>query len=380
MKQQSLRIIHCFRSPVGGVFRHIRDLAAMQNAAGHQVGVICEACEDGALEQQQFAAMRPDLALGLHRIPIARQIGLGDISALLATRKLLAALNPDIVHGHGAKGGTYARVGARMIRRLAQERRIKSFYSPHGGSLHYDAASLAGKIIFGTERWQERLTSGLIFVSAYEEKTYHSKVGTPRCPATIIRNGISVEEFAPVTPAADAADFLFTGTMRDLKGPDLFIQALAELHAHQKARGTSPARAAMVGDGKQKQLYETLAAQLGLADYIRFYPAMPVREALALGRIFVLPSRAESLPYIVLEVLAAQRNVIATRVGGLAEIFSTNSKALCNPDAASIAASMREALNDPAGFSRFMPDITELRRQFGREIMASATEQFYRNC
>ena len=46
----SLRIVHCFRAPVGGVFRHVRDLAVAQAAAGHQVGFICDSTTGGALE------------------------------------------------------------------------------------------------------------------------------------------------------------------------------------------------------------------------------------------------------------------------------------------------------------------------------------------
>ncbi|MDR2311948.1 MAG: glycosyltransferase family 4 protein [Brucellaceae bacterium] len=380
MKQKSLRIIHCFRSPVGGVFRHIRDLAAMQNAAGHQVGVICELCEDGALEQTQFASLLPDLALGLHRIPISRKIGLSDIGAILATRKLFKHLQPDIVHGHGAKGGTYARIGTVLAReKRNQISRPLRFYSPHGGSLHFDAASLAGKVMFTAERWQEHVTDGLIFVSAYEEHTYRAKVGNPRCTYAVIRNGISKDEFAPVDLAADAADFLFTGMMRDLKGPDLFIRALAELNLAAKAGNHAPITGAMVGDGPQKQQYQALAEQLGLSEHIRFYPAMPVREALILGRIFVLPSRAESLPYIALEVLAAQRSIIATRVGGLAEIFGEHSPALCKPDTAALAARMHEALTDQAGYQASMPDPLLLRSLFSRENMAAAVEQFYRS-
>ena len=375
MKQKSLRIIHCFRSPVGGVFRHIRDLAAMQNAAGHQVGVICEQCEDGELEQMQFASMLPDLALGLHRIPISRKIGLSDVSAVMAIRRLIKPLQPDIVHGHGAKGGTYARLGTLLTRKNPSLR----FYSPHGGSLHFDATSLAGKIMFTAERWQERITDGLIFVSAYEENTYRRKVGNPSCAYTVIRNGIAKDEFAPVIPAPDAADFLFTGMMRDLKGPDLFIRALAQLHISQQASGLPLATGAMVGDGPQKQTYQALAEELGLGRYIRFYPAMPVREALTHGRIFVLSSRAESLPYIALEVLAAERNVIATRVGGLAEIFGENSPALCEAEATAIAAKMQEALTSPVHFQERMPALPLLRSAFSRENMASTVEHFYRN-
>jgi glycosyltransferase involved in cell wall biosynthesis len=167
--------------------------------------------------------------------------------------------------------------------------------------------------------------------------------------------------------------------MRDLKGPDLFIRALAELNLAAKAGNRAPITGAMVGDGPQKQQYQALAEQLGLSEHIRFYPAMPVREALILGRIFVLPSRAESLPYIALEVLAAQRSIIATRVGGLAEIFGEDSNALCKPDVPALAARMHEALTDPAGFQASMPDPLLLRSLFSRENMAAAVEQFYRS-
>lgn len=375
MKQKSLRIIHCFRSPVGGVFRHIRDLAAMQNAAGHQVGVICELCEDGLLEQSQFAALQPDLALGLHRIPISRKIGLGDISGLKATRQQFHTIRPDIVHGHGAKGGTYARLGATLLNNSKALR----FYSPHGGSLHHDAGSLAGKLMFTAERWQEKITDGLIFVSAYEKRIYCEKIGEPHCPQIVIRNGIGQEEFAPVTLAADAADFLFVGMMRDLKGPDLFIKALDVLHHSQKSAGAALATAVMVGDGPQKRTYQALAAQLGLNRYIRFYDAIPVRDALVHGKVFVISSRAESLPYIALEVLAAGHSVIATRVGGLAEIFGENSAALCAPETTAIADKMQQALSNPEIFYDNMPDRSLLRSSFSRENMASTIEQFYRS-
>ena len=37
-----LRILHCLRAPVGGLFRHVRDLVQEQVAAGHDVAVICD--------------------------------------------------------------------------------------------------------------------------------------------------------------------------------------------------------------------------------------------------------------------------------------------------------------------------------------------------
>jgi hypothetical protein len=56
----SLRIVHCFRSPVGGIFRHVRDLAEEHAKAGHQVGILCDSTTGGTYEDQ---ALRNDHAV-----------------------------------------------------------------------------------------------------------------------------------------------------------------------------------------------------------------------------------------------------------------------------------------------------------------------------
>ena len=62
----------------------------------------------------------------------------------------------------------------------------------------------------------------------------------------------------------------------------------------------------------------------------------------------MVPSLAESLPYVVLEAAAAQLPVIATRVGGIAEIFGPTAASLVPAnDAAALAAAMQAALDDP---------------------------------
>ena len=52
---------------------------------------------------------------------------------------------------------------------------------------------------------------------------------------SVVPNGLEPEEFVPIVPAADARDFLFVGELRDLKGPDVFIAALAEMGASGRA-------------------------------------------------------------------------------------------------------------------------------------------------
>src|SRR5438477_4370786 len=132
---ESLNIVHVLRAPVGGLFRHVLDLARGQIARGHRVGLIADASTGGAQAQARLAELAPALALGLSRVAMSRQLGPRDLAARAHVATRIAEVNADVVHGHGAKGGAYARLtkGGHAIR----------VYTPHGGSLHYHWSSPA---------------------------------------------------------------------------------------------------------------------------------------------------------------------------------------------------------------------------------------------
>src|SRR5258708_31630081 len=102
-----LKIVHVVRAPIGGIFRHIVDLADAQATAGHDVGIVCDSTTGGRFEDDVIAKAAPRLALGATRFPMRRNVSLGDIAAARRLLGHLARLTPDIVHCHGAKGGAY---------------------------------------------------------------------------------------------------------------------------------------------------------------------------------------------------------------------------------------------------------------------------------
>lgn len=368
---RSLRIVHCFRAPVGGVFRHVRDLVAAQNAAGHQVGVICDATIGSELEEKHLAELGAGLALGLTRIPMQRRIGPGDAVAALRTYKTIKKLKPEILHGHGAKGGTYARVFGSLLRVSGVS--VARFYSPHGGSLHYDPTKLSGKLIFRIERSMEHMTDRIIFVSQFERGTYVRKVGEPRCASALIHNGLSADEFDPVVENDNAAEFLFIGELRALKGPDIFIEALAKASVASARKMT----AVIVGDGKDRASLVKQAEDVQQQTDIKFLPPMKARDAFRLAKIVVVPSRAEALPYIVLEALAAGKLLIASRVGGIPEILGDQSLALVRPDATDLAQKIITAIGDTAAYRTYLPDMDDLKKSFSAHSMAARLESEY---
>jgi len=369
-----LHILHCFRSPVGGIFRHVRDLVEEHRAAGHEVGILCDSTTGGAHEDRLFDAIRPQLSLGLTRIPMRRAIAPSDLPALYRSYKHIKSLQPDILHGHGAKGGALARLIGSALR--VNKFRVARLYSPHGGSLHFDASSLSGRAILRLERLQERFTDALVFVCDYERRIYEAKIGQPTIRGQVILNGVRDSEFEPAPATAGAADFLYIGMLRDLKGPDLFIDAFART---ERALGR-PLSALIVGDGPDRDRYETMIVERGLMRRIRMLPAMPAREAFPMARTVVVPSRAEAMPYIVIEALAARKPVIASRVGGIPEILGTESEALAAPgEAGDLSHVMAAAATDPDWRERVMPKPAEFQSVFSTSAMAEHMLDLYRS-
>ena len=128
----------------------------------------------------------------------------------------------------------------------------------------------------------------------------------------------------------------------------------------------------MVGDGDDLPRYQAQVAALGL-DRPRRLPASRCRRARPLRwpHLIVVPSRAEAMPYIVLEALAAGKPMIATAVGGIPEIFGAGSPALVRPDAARSADKMARGARRPCRLSQPDAERADLKARFSADVMAS---------
>jgi len=364
-----LNILHVFRAPVGGLFRHVVDLAREQAARGHRVGLIADNSTGGERADAAFKALEPVLAHGISRIAMRRHIGLDDGLAVGHLTRRSTQAQADVVHGHGAKGGAYARL-------LFGNRRAVRVYTPHGGSLLFTHDNLAGRFYLATERLLMRRGDLFLFESAYSAEMFRSKIGTPRGLVRVAHNGVSRQEFEPVATRPDATDLVFMGELRHLKGIDVLLEAIARLRRDGRA-----VSATVVGSGPDRDMFHALADTLGLTDLIQFRPAMPGPEALTLGRVMVVPSRAESLPYAVLEAAAGLVPLIATRVGGIPEIYGPQAAALVPPgDAAALATAIAQALDGGTATADFAKRLRQqVAASFSIDAMVDGVLDGYRS-
>ncbi|PCJ94628.1 MAG: glycosyl transferase [Hyphomicrobiales bacterium] len=369
---KTLTICHLVRAPIGGIFRHIADLAAAQVKQGHRVGIICDSLTGGDYEAEHIARLQEILPLGVTRIAMPRAVGPGDVIALMKVALQLRKHQPDVLHCHGSKGGLFGRL-VKGLRLLPQSTKV--FYAPHGGSLHYDPNSRQGKFYFPAERFLERWTASLIHASDYERKTYVTKVGQPRTAAIVAHNGIAEAELDAVRCDKDAKDFLYIGMLRDLKGVDLFIKALSQMN---KIETTS---ALIVGDGDDvdKARYAQMVEDYGLQQQVQFFPSMPARQAFAKAKAIVVPSRAESLPYIVLEAAGAKLPMVVTNVGGIPEIFGEKTPELVAPDVSQLAEAMTMLKRKNYKLPRTAWLHLQVSQNFSIKVMEGCVMQAYRD-
>ncbi len=372
--EKSLRILHVLRAPLGGLFRHVLDLTREQVARGHSVGLVVDSLTGGERAAENLARLEPILELGILRLPMRRAPHLQDMAAIVRVEAHARRLGVEVVHGHGSKGGLYARVPAYWPGRFKPVR----CYTPHGGSFNHVATPLVQSIYMGVESLLAIRTDVLLFESVYIANLFHQRIGDTPALVRIVQNGISPEEFVPVKPNADAADFVYVGELRSAKGIDTLIDATALL----SRRLGRALRLILVGSGPDQEKLIRQAEAAGIAAQVTFPGAMPARIAFAMGRTLVVPSRAESLPYVVLEAAGAQMPMIATDVGGIGEVFGPYRDRLIRcDDPALLARSMERMLaNDAALVGREAEELaTFVSTRFSIAIMSDAVIAGYRD-
>lgn len=334
---QPVRILHALRAPVGGIFRHVLDLANGQAERGYQVGIIADSLTGGERAEAALNEIAPRLKLGVYRFPIHRQPHPTDILTWVRFMRLMRRVKPDVLHGHGAKAGAFIRLKPRSSGCIR-------VYTPHGGSLHYPLNTFKGALYSRLERALMNSTDLFLFESDFARDTYQRTIGIPGGLVRCVFNGVTADEFDAIPKAPDATDVVYVGEFRQIKGADLLIDAIARLRADG-----NPVTLTLAGDGEELQNLKAQVQKLFLSEAVRFIGHVKARYGFSKGKLLVVPSRRDSMPYVVIEAAAAGVPMVAANVGGIPEIFDSYTDALF---AANIVAAMADAiemaLEDPA--------------------------------
>ena len=217
---------------------------------------------------------------------------------------------------------------------------MKSIYTPHGGSLHYSSIARHGPVLH-----HGRAQAASLKRRACCSKAVSPAIAMSSSSASRIARGASSRmgfiRTSSTSPCWPTTRWIScsSASFRYLKGVDILLEALA---AHQ---AVFPGRALIVGSGPEEASLKRLARKLGLNGRVSFAGPQSARSAFARARCVVMPSRAESFPYIVLEAAAARMPLITTDAGGIPEIVDDLGMPLIPPgDVEALAGQLRAFL------------------------------------
>ena len=153
------------------------------------------------------------------------------------------------------------------------------------------------------------------------------KIGIPESKVVLIFNGIRVGP-KPVgrAPSEEALTIGVMGRLHAQKGIDVFLTAAAKILERQ------PGFQFLVGgDGPEKPALIRRARELGIGDRVQFLGTVSSADFFSRIDVFVLSSRWEGMPNVVLEAMASAKPIAASWVGGVTDLITDESEGLLFP-------------------------------------------------
>lgn len=330
-----LAILHFLApAPFGGLESTVAGLASGHARRGHRVGVVAVLEPDGIAPTGWGHLEEAGVEVFRWRIPARAYL-----SEVRAVRDLCDRWSPDVVHTHGYRSDVVAGLTART-------RGAPVVSTVHG----FLGGGWKNRLYERIQRWVLRSFDAVVAVSEPLERELGS-AGVTDDRLHVVRNAAVAGEDVRLLPRKEAraalglddAGFVtgFVGRLSREKGPDVLLDAVA---ADPGPFGT----VVLVGDGVDRRELEASAARRGLADRVRFTGEVP--EAGRLFRafdLFVLSSRTEGTPVVLLEAMAAGVPVVAARVGGVPDVVGSGEAWLVPPeDAGALADAVGDARRD----------------------------------
>jgi glycosyltransferase involved in cell wall biosynthesis len=349
------------KSERGGAQVHVLDLI---RALGERVEPIVACGDDGFLLEECRK-----LGLETHVVPdlVHPVRPYKDARCVLAVAALLRRCGADLIHGHTGKAGLIARLAGWLTH-------TPSLYTVHSWSFVGTSRPTAAIAV-----WLERaarVAGGTVIEVCRSNFAMARKRGVVS-PAhhLMIWNGVPDTQLRAHPVSGRPVRILMAARFVLHKQHSVLLRALA---------GIDPSswQLTLAGDGPFRAQAEQLAVSIGIRDRIVFAgDTDQVPSLLAETDILVLATRFESLPLTIIEAMRASVPVVASDVGGVAELVTHGKTGYLVPhsDHQSLQERLRELIASDETRSRMgRMGRLQYEREFTVEKMAGAVLSLYR--
>ncbi len=341
------------RLNMGGPALHVAYLTEGLQTRGYDTTLVAGSLAHG---ESSMSFVAEDLGVRIETVPqMHRDVSpLYDPLTVARLVKLIRTFRPHILHTHTAKAGTVGRVAAQLAGSAKPPIVVHTF---HGHVLrgYFNPATTA--FYRKLEQEMAEHTTRLVAVSPEVRDDLVELGVAPAEKFSVIRLGIDLEQRSGASDRRAELRTLFgvpddafvvgwIGRMTGIKRVPDVLETFRSL----RARGID-ARLCLVGDGPDRAEAEQLAHDLGIArDTLFIGYQRDVSAYYAFMDALLLPSGNEGTPVVAIEALAAERPVVATRVGGVEDVVSDGVDGILCPvgDTEALADALERLARDPA--------------------------------
>lgn len=303
-----------------------------------------------------------------------------DLQALAQLVRLFRRERPDVVHTHSSKAGLVGRLAARIAGVPVV------VHTVHGWSFHEGMPPAVHALAVAVERLAARWTWPLVVVAEVDaEIGMAAGIGQPD-QYVVIRSAVDVDRLRRAAGARAAARAAMgipegvpvAGTVTRLcrqKDPETLLRA-----ARLAAELRPDTRLVVVGDGPLRGKAEQLLDELDLRGHVTLLGRRSDVDVILPGfDVFVLSSRWEGLPRVIVEAMATGVPVVSTDVGGIAEAVEDRVSGLLVPagDHVALANALVQVLGDPGLSARLRAAATKRVGEFDVATMADRLDDLY---
>ena len=366
MKRKVVQIVRC---PIGGIRKHI--FAIVDGLSeDYEMHLILDSSK---ADKSYFEYIAQDKSnkIQIHELKIPENPCFKDILNILSVLRVVRRISPSIIHGHGAKGGLYARLVGALLR-------IKVIYTAHGGSVHDMHGSFKNKLYSLVEKSLFYFTDILMFESKYTLNQYSKKIGKDSEKFVLNYNSIDFKNTSKAKDIDSREEIIVGafGSLRFIKGHDLLVEAVSNLNL----KGYK-ASLRIFGTGEEEFNLISQAKNLNIGDRVSIMKDIEsVDEEMKKCHIIAHPSRFESFGYVPLEATSNGVCVVSTLSGGLNEVMDSGKSGFCTNslEVSSIEKCIEMAiLNEEERNQKFSHALDYMRLTFSNESFLKKLDLAY---
>jgi glycosyltransferase involved in cell wall biosynthesis len=309
MQKGKIRVLECIRQgKIGGGESHLLSLVAQLDRTLYEPIVL-------SFTEGPMVDRLRDMGIEVHVIYTEKPF---NIAIWGKVKRFVQSLNIDLIHAHGTRANSNVFWAAKTLG-------IPLIYTVHGWSFHDDQSFLVKTFRVQGERLLAYVSDLNISVSKTNQET--GKKHFSSFDSVIINNGIDLDKFNPehiqsnfrseLSIPQDAIVLTFIARLNVQKQPLALLEGFSKVY-----KDLPNLHLVLIGEGEEQEKCDALIKELGLKVRFHFLPFRnDVAEVLKASDIYILPSLWEGLPIGLLEAMAMEKAIIASKADGTIEII-----------------------------------------------------------